>query len=280
MVGNGGGEAGEEEASLPNSSKTFTVCYAMATVLRRFAAPILRFLGRMRRSLIIASAIAVLGEPALERAGLLETTDERRGILDVGYLVAWWLIALLVVVAPTYKDEALFYFPAILALSVAWLVTMPSFGQFVVGTDFSVVRPPKGIWGRFLDEIQKRRVDIPSVLLTDESKAKVDAFAPDAFPIVVPVVLLRWFRWLGARAVAVALIGMGGLLIGPFLATVHWWRGWSPVSLLYAVSAPWVAVLLVSLLIPPLAHSLVAGLKADRDLEQLFKATSAKDTGS
>jgi hypothetical protein len=224
--------------------------------------------------------MAVLGKPALERAGMLETTDERRGILEVGYLVAWWLIAVLVAVAPTYKDEALFYFPAILALSVAWLVTMPSFGQVVVGTDFSVVRPPKGTWGRFLSEIQKRRVDLPEDLLTDESKATVDAFAPDAFPIVLPVVLLRWLRWLGMRAVAVALIGMAGLLIGPYLATANWWRGWSPVSVLYAVSAPWVAMLLVSLLIPPMTHSLVAGLRADRDLERIFKAIPDKDAGS
>jgi len=228
----------------------------------------------MRRSLIIASAIGVLGKPALERAGMLDTTDERRDILQVVYLSAWWVIAVLVAVAPTYKDEALFYFPAILALAVAWLVTMPSFGQFVVGTDFSIVRPPQGIWGRFLDEIQKRRVDIPPVLLTDKSKATVDAFAPDAFPIVVPVVLLRWFRWLGTRAVAVALIGTAGLLIGPFLASVHWWRGWSPVSLLYAVSAPWVGFLVVSLLIPPLTHSFVGGLQADRELQKLFDRAS------
>jgi hypothetical protein len=252
----------------------------MQSIFNRVVAAPGKFLRRMRRSLIIASAMAVLGRPALERAGMLDTAEDRRGILEVGYLAAWGLIAALVAIAPTYKDEALFYFPAILALSVAWLVTMPSFGQVVVDTDFSVVRPPKGIWGRFLDEIQKRRVDIPAVLLTDESKATVDAFAPDAFPIVVPVVLLRWFRWLGTRAVVVALIGMAGLLIGPSLATIHLWRSWSPVSLLYAVSAPWVALLLVSLLIPPMTHSFVAGLKADRDLELLFKATSDKDPGS
>jgi hypothetical protein len=236
----------------------------------------------MRRSFAFMIAMAVLGTPALERAGMLETKDERRGILEVSYLVGWWLIAVLAATAPTYTGEPLFFFPAILALSVAWLVTMPSYGQVVVTTDFSVVRPPKGIWARFLDELQKRRVKVPPELLTEESKATIDAIAPPAFPIVVPVVLLQWLRWIGLRAVYVAVVGMAGLLIGPILANVHWWRGWSPVSLLYGVTAPWVLLLLITLLIPALMQGLVAGLQADRDLQKVFNKASKKtaDRGS
>jgi hypothetical protein len=252
----------------------------MAGLFRGIVKPVLSFVRRMRRSLGIMIAMAVLGRPALERAGMLETKSEGRGLLEVAYLVGWWLIAVLAALAPTYGGEPLFYFPAILALSVAWLVTMPSYGQVVVGTDFSVLRPPKGIWARFIEEIQKRRVEIPKVLLTEESKATVDAFAPDAFPIVVPAVLLQWLRWLGLRAVYVAVVGMAGLLVGPSLANVHWWRGWSPVSLLYGITAPWVVWLLISLLIPALTQGFVAGLHADRDLQKLFDKTSKEDAGS
>jgi len=248
----------------------------VAGFFRSTVTPFLDFVRRMRRSLAMMIAMAVLGTPALKRAGMLETKDDRRGILEVTYLVGWWLVAVLVVIAPTYSGEPLFYFPAILALSVAWLVTMPSYGQVVVATDFSVLRPPKGIWARFLDELQKRKVKVPPELLTEESKATIDAIAPPAFPIVVPVVLLQWLRWLGFRAVYVAVVGMAGLLIGPVLANVHWWRGWSPVSLLYAVTAPWVLMLLITLLIPPLTQGFVAGLHADRDLQKVFNKASKK----
>lgn len=248
----------------------------MVGIFRRVVDPVLKFVRRMRQSIGITLAMAVLGRPALERAGMLVTKDERRGLLEVAYLVAWWAGAVLVAVAPTYANEALFYFPAILALAVAWLVTVPSYGQFVASTNFRILRPPKGIWGRFVDEIQKRRVQVPKELLTEESKATIDAFAPDAFPIVIPVVLLEWLRWLGVRAVFVAIIGTAGLFIGPALSEVHWWRGWSPVSLLYAVTAPWVVVLLFSLLIPSMTQRFVAGLEADRDLEKLFNRASKK----
>src|SRR5712692_7116704 len=246
----------------------------MASLFRGTVRPVLDFVRRMRRSFAFMIAMAVLGTPALERAGMLEMKDERRGILEVSYLVGWWLIAVLAATAPTYAGEPLFYFPAILALSVAWLVTMPSFGQVVVATDFSVVRPPKGIWARFLDELQKRRVKVPPELMTEESKATIDAIAPPAFPIVVPVVLLQWLRWIGLRAVYVAVVGMAGLLIGPILANVHWWRGWTPVSLLYGMTAPWVLLLLITLLIPALTQGLVAGLQADRDLQKVFNKAS------
>ena len=225
-----------------------------------------RFVARMRRDLGISIAFGIVGRPALERAGMLKTSAERRGVMEWSYLAGWWVIALGVVVLPIYSGEPLFYFPAILALSVAWLVTMPSYSQMIATTDFSLLKPPKGTWGRLIEALQKQRVGVPDVLRTDETKAAMDAIVPTAVPAVLPVVLLYWFRWLSLHAIYVALIGMVGLLSGPFLADVHWWRGWSPVSLLYALSAPWVAVLVISLIIPTFVQGFIAGLQADRDL--------------
>lgn len=236
------------------------------SMVRRLLGPVVRFVARMRRDLAISLAIGEVGKPALERAGMLKTSPTHWGILEVSYLVGWWLIALGVAVFPNYKDEPLFYFPAIVALSVAWLVTMALYSQTLGTTDFSLLRPPRGTWGRLLEAMQKRRVEVPDVLRTDESKAEMDSIVPTAVPAVMPVVLLEWFRWLTVRAVLVALIGMIGVLVGPSLAGVHWWRGWSPVSFLYAVSAPWVAILVGSLLIPTFVNAFLAGLRADRDL--------------
>jgi len=220
----------------------------------------------MRRDVGISIAIGLVGRPALERAGMLKTSSERRGIMQVAYLAYWWVVALGVTLLPTYKDQPLFVFPAVLALSVAWLVTIPSYSQAIVTTDFSLLKPPKGTWGRLIEALQKQRVDVPDVLRTDQSKAAMDAIVPTAVPAVLPVVLLDWFRWLSLRAIYVALIGMFGLLAGPSLAGVHWWHGWTPVSFLYALSAPWVGILLVALIIPTFLQGLIAGLRADRDL--------------
>lgn len=228
----------------------------------------------MRRSLGISLALATVGRPALEKAGILETSPKKRGFLEVAYLGGWWLIAVIVSVLPTYTEEPLFYFPAILALSVAWLVTMPSYGLAVANTDFSLLRPPQGTWAKLIEAMQKQRVPVPDVLRTDEAQATVDAVAPSAFPVVMPLVLLQGLRWLSGRAAYVALFGMVGLLTGPFLASIHWWRGWSPVSLLYALSAPSALILIASLLMPAFVQAFVAGLRADRDLEQLFKAAN------
>lgn len=236
------------------------------SMVRRLLGPVVRFVARMRRDLAISLAIGEVGKPALARAGMLKTSPTHWGILEVSYLVGWWLIALGVAVFPNYKDEPLFYFPAIVALSVAWLVTMALYSQTLGTTDFSLLRPPMGNWGRLLEAMQKRRVEVPDVLRTDESKAEMDSIVPTAVPAVMPVVLLEWFRWLAVRAVLVALIGMIGVLVGPSLAGVHWWRGWSPVSFLYALSAPWVAILVGSLLIPTFVNAFLAGLRADRDL--------------
>jgi len=219
-------------------------------------------------------AVAMVGRPALEKAGMLETSPKKRDILEVAYLAGWWLVAAIVAVLPTYTEEPLFYFPAILALSVAWLVTMPSYGQAVATMDFSLLRPPQGTWAKLLEAIQKQRVPVPDVLLTDESKATIGAVVPAAFPVVMPVVLLQGLRWLSGRATYVALFGMVGLLTGPFLAGVHWWRGWSPVSMLYALSAPSAIILIISLLMPAFVQAFVAGVKADRDLGEVFKATN------
>jgi hypothetical protein len=108
----------------------------MAGLFRGIVKPVLSFVRRMRRSLGIMIAMAVLGRPALERAGMLETKSEGRGLLEVAYLVGWWLIAVLAALAPTYGGEPLFYFPAILALS--WALTSAFFDrQRAFGRDSS-----------------------------------------------------------------------------------------------------------------------------------------------
>jgi hypothetical protein len=57
---------------------------------------------------------------------------------------------------------------------------------------------------------------------------------------------------------------LGGVLVGPPLAAVHWVHGWSPVAILYALSAPMAIVLLASLLIPFVSLSYLAQHRLER----------------
>ena len=47
------------------------------------------------------------------------------------YRVVWGVIALGVMVLPTYPQESLFVFPAVLALGATWLLTMPQLGHSI-----------------------------------------------------------------------------------------------------------------------------------------------------
>ena len=159
------------------------------------------------------------------------------------------------------------YFSAILALAAAWLLTMPLYGHNVLTTDFRVLSPPKGGWAIFIDAIHKRRVALPPELLSSATEVEMDALLPTIVPAIMPAVLTRILVTVGIRAIYVALLGLTGLLVGPQLSQIHWWWKWSPVAVLYALSAPWTALLLISMVLPLVTQAFLAGLSADATFE-------------
>jgi hypothetical protein len=65
-------------------------------------------------------------------------------------------------------------------------------------------------------------------------------------------------------AVKLSVVGVVGLLIGPRLAELHWLRGWSPVSALYGIAAPWALALLISLVMPVIVQLYLAAVKLEQ----------------
>ena len=234
----------------------------------RVTGPLRRYLGRMNRSLQMAIAFGIVLRRPLETAGVL-SQEVPRDIFDEAYRLYWWLVFVIVFVLPTYPEEPFFYFPAILALAVAWVLAMHQYGQSLLSADFEVLRPPPGSWATLVKAIQSRRVEVPPEVTSDQAAAEVDATLLGVVPSVTPLVLLQIIYKLSARAIAVAVVGLVGLLVGPLLAHVHWLLGWSPVALLYAVTAPWAALLLVSLILPLLIQTFVSGLKASKKFDEL-----------
>jgi hypothetical protein len=70
------------------------------------------------------------------------------------------------------------------------------------------------------------------------------------------------------RSVALGVIAIVGLLVGPSLATVHVGY-WSPVSLIFGLSVPLAGRLVFVLLLPVMLQVYLAGLRADEAVRRI-----------
>ena len=66
---------------------------------------------------------------------------------------------------------------------------------------------------------------------------------------------------LAPGAVFTGVVALLGLLVGPKLESIHWWHGWTPASILFALPAPFALALLGSLFMPILTHAYLAARK-------------------
>jgi len=206
-------------------------------------------------------AIARLAAGELNRVELLEPKRNFTSAPHLLYLAFWWATVILVALLPTWSGEAVIYFGAVLALAAAWLVATPQLGAGMVSTDFAELRPGKGAWERIREAFAKERVSLPE-LSADQERELVDSLAKFV-PHLTPIALLQLILKIALMAVKLALVGVIGLLIGPRLVEVHWWHGWSPVSALYGIAAPWALALLVSLVMPVIVQLYLAAVKLD-----------------
>ncbi len=232
-------------------------------------------LKRLQLGAAVAAAMGRLGAQEMLKAGVLEPAGPT-GILEWLYRVYFALVFVVVVLLPTYPEEPFFYFPAILALASAWLLAMPMYGQALLATDFTALRPSSGLWSAFLQAIEKH-VPVPSELKEKEVMATMETLVPKAVPSLIPVAVLQLGYRLAWRATLVGLVGVIGVLLGPTLARLHWWRGWSPVSFLYAVSMPATILLLVSLIGPMIIQVYLASRISDRALSEVVGTPPADD---
>lgn len=218
----------------------------------------------MHAQLVVAEMMV----PELARAGLLETTG-RRGFLGRVYQVYWWLVVAAVLLVPTTSAVTSFYFPAVVGVAAAWLFAMPAYAQSLISSwsDFSALRPNPMLLSDFIQRMRQRPIKLPVEFEDDAEVAKASAIFSEELPALIPSALLAIVASLSSRAVAVAVVGSFGMLAGPWLASIQvgWLRGWSPVAVLYAFSAPVIPLLLGSILIPIFGYGYLAYRRADQD---------------
>jgi hypothetical protein len=211
------------------------------------------------------AVIIEMSIPELARAGILDTSG-RRGFLDRVYQVYWWAVFVLVILLPIKADEVTFYFPAVVGVAAAWLFAVPAYAQSLVASaDFSSLRPSPTLLSDFISRMKARPVKLPADLDNEAEVAAADALIAAELPALIPSVLLRIMATLSTRAVGAAIFGSIGLLAGPWLASIHltWLRDWSPVSVLYAVTAPVLPLLFGSMLVPIVGFTYLASRRAD-----------------
>jgi hypothetical protein len=204
------------------------------------------------------------------RVGLL-TPRGPKGLIDWAYRVYWWLVFALVLIIPVSPGQPTYIFPAFLALAAAWLLTAPLYCQFLLTTDFSELRPDSGLVSRLIEALLNHRVDLPPELRNPSAVNEADASVAASIPTLLPATIIQMMSTLSVQAAIVSVIALVGLVAGPFLAEIHWgWlRGWSPVSLLYAVCTPAAILLLGSLVIPMVSYAYVANRRADVAVQEI-----------
>ncbi len=225
----------------------------------------------MDRTARVSVAFAKVGIPALQTAGLL---DERTkpDALEWLYRLYYGAGFIVVLFIPTYPTEALIYFPAILALSGAWLLAMPLYGAGLSSQAFADLQPPRGAWRTLIVAFQKQRIPVPMEATKEDIDSAVDRALPQLIPAAVPAAMLKMLRLLALRASFVGVVGILGILAGPSLAQIHLWHEWSPVAILLALSAPLAVLLLMSLLVPFFVQSFMVGLQMNAAMNRLASA--------
>ncbi len=132
---------------------------------------------------------------------------------------------------------------------------MPGYAREATASDLSLVRVRPGFWRAFLTELERQRVDLPEGAAGEEAEREADVTFDHLLPAVIPAASVEVVMWLSTRVAIVAVVGLVGLIAGPFLARVHWLHGWSPVALLYALPAVWAILAVVSLVFPIVGYT-------------------------
>jgi len=209
--------------------------------------------------------------------GLVEKKPERKAryIPFDAFWVAWWLLFLAGLILPTYAQEPFVVFPSVLALAVVWLFGMAQFTHTLLGTDLRDVRLTPAGWKVLVQSFQEAGIPLPAEAMTDESAQAASRELEGPLPGMARQSVLDLTTLAAVQAVLAGFIAMVGLLVGPSLNNVHWWHGWSPVSVLYAASLPTGLSLLGYGLVPFIVSRFLAALRLRSETATATTAESA-----
>lgn len=206
--------------------------------------------------------------PVLLSVGILKRAGPA-SIPEWIYRMYYILVLVVVILLPTTPDAPAFYFPAILALAAAWLLTAPQLAQAILATNWAPLLPREGAWKAYIVALRRHRLGLPDDLTTDQMNAMADDLVPRIIEVFWPGTLMTALLWLAYRAAGLAVLGLLGMLVGPSLARTHWWRGWSPIALLYGISAPLALMLVLTFIAPVLLLFAVTMFETDHKSKAL-----------
>jgi hypothetical protein len=141
---------------------------------------------------------------------------------------------------------------------------MSQYASTLLSTDLSDVRLAPSELSAFLSTLQGEGIEFPKEAVTIEAAEKVATALHGVLPILALQAILKMISVAAMQAVLAGSISVVGLLIAPTLSGVVWWRGWSPVSILYAAAIPSSLSLVLYGFVPFIVTRFLAALRLRR----------------
>jgi hypothetical protein len=169
----------------------------------------------------------------------------------------WVVVFLAVQLIPTYREEPLIFFPAVLALSAAWLVLAPQWSPLSPGAGLGVTVRPVAIRA-VLDRLEQEVPDLehPSEAATVEAADLLNA----ALPTLLDFIYARIGSGISVRAVQLGVIAVVGVLVGPWLQSMEFY-GWQPVRILLGIATPEALLVFAGLSLGPITRTYATALR-------------------
>ncbi len=176
------------------------------------------------------------------------------------------VVFVLATALPTWPSEPVAVFTAFLALAIAWLLAVPLTMDSISNADLALLSRGFRKWRNSIVAVAKERdvlLEVPSSDGGPPASRVLRLLTP-----LAPFAILQLIYRQSTRSVALGVIAIVGLLVGPSLATVHVGY-WSPVSLILGLSVPLAGRLVFVLLLPVMFQVYLAGLRADEAVRRM-----------
>ena len=213
---------------------------------------------RLTRGTLTATRKMLIGVGLIEAT---KTEKKARYIPFDAFWIVWWLLFIVGLILPTYAAEPYVVFPSTLALAVVWLFGMAQFTHTLLGTDLRDVKLTPDGWKVLVQSYREAGIPLPQEAMSDESARMASSELEGPLPGMARQSVLDLTALAAVQAVLAGFIAMVGLLVGPSLTNVHWWHGWSPVSIMYGASLPTGLSLLGYGLVPFIVSRFLAALR-------------------
>lgn len=198
------------------------------------------------------------------RYGLLDEKDS--GCLARLIRIVTVVIFVVTAAAPTWPGESVVLFSALLALSGAWLIAVPSFEVSLSSADHRLLqRGLREMGADVLQAIKEEGLDLTAEVPAEE-RSRLGGLTARFAAQLTPHMVLRILFGQSTRAVVLGVLALAGLMGGPQLERFHFGY-WTPVAVWYALCMPLALRLLTALIVPLLLRTYLSALRVPKELD-------------